>query len=321
MARVPYDPELLPAIEAFRAMSGPSLQAAAIPFIRDRIQAAAESVDLDALATAHGLSIRELEVPGDETGPSTIVTALTPAARVSAGASIFYVHGGGMVMGHRLDNIAELAALAQRFAVPVITVDYRLAPEHPFPAAADDVLRAWRWVSNNAGDLGIDAAKILLTGVSAGGGLAGGLALRLRDGTGIQPSALALLWPMLDERNNSGSSHDYSGTSVWDQESNELGWSSLLGPDRHDVSPYASPSRTADVSGLPPLLLEVGSAEVFRDEVVEFASRVWAAGGQAELHVWAGAFHGFERFAPESRVAQAASAARLTWFARYLGMG
>ncbi|WP_218027250.1 alpha/beta hydrolase [Nocardia vaccinii] len=300
-------------------MSGPSLQAAAIPFIRGRIAAAAESVDLEALAGVHGLSIREFEIPGDDTGPSTIATAVAPASQLSAGAAIFYVHGGGMVMGHRLDSIAELAALAERFAVPVITVDYRLAPEHPFPAAADDVLRAWRWVTSNAGELSIDATKILLTGVSAGGGLAGGLALRLRDGAGTQPSALALLCPMLDEHNDSGSSRDYSGTSVWDRESNELGWASLLGPDRHDVSPYASPSRAVDVSGLPPLLLEAGSAEVFRDEVVEFASRVWEAGGQAELHVWAGAFHGIERFAPESRVAQAASDARLTWFARQLG--
>ena len=170
----------------------------------------------------------------------------------------------------------------------------------------------------HAAELGVDPSSLILVGGSSGGGLAAGLALRLRDEKLQTPLAVCLLSPMLDDRNESVSSHDYDGTSLWDRGSNLMGWDAFLGAERSTVSAYAAPARATDLSGLPPTYLEVGSSEVFRDEVTEFASRLWAAGNLAELHVWAGGFHGFATFAPQARVSVASVTTRNDWLGRML---
>jgi acetyl esterase/lipase len=126
---------------------------------------------------------------------------------------------------------------------------------------------------------------------------------------------------MLDDRERTASSIELDGDGVWDRTSNRTGWSALLGARRGgpDVSSYAAPARTADFGGLAPTYIDVGSAETFRDEVVEYATRIWQAGGAAELHVWPGAYHCFEMVAPRAVVARAALAARRAWIARMLG--
>ena len=206
----------------------------------------------------HRVSARTFEVPGDETGPASEITLFSPES-VAAGRGVFYIHGGGMVMGHRLDDADDHIALVEQLQVPVIAVSYRLAPEDPFPAAADDVQRAWLWVVEHATELGVDPSGLILMGASAGGALAAGLALRLRDENVQLPLAVSLIAPMLDDRNDSVSSHDYDGTSIWDRGSNMMGWDAFLGAERTAVSAYAAPARATDLSGLPPTYLEVGS--------------------------------------------------------------
>lgn len=297
------------------ATYGPTMPSHVLPIARAAF--AQEVRGLDELVAGRQVSARTLEVPGDETGPASSVTVFSPES-IAEGCAVFYIHGGGMVMGHRLGGAEDLVSLAEQLQVPVITVDYRLAPENPFPAAADDVRRTWLWVVEQAAELGFDPSRLILLGASAGGGLAAGLALRLRDEKLQLPLAVGLLSPMLDDRNESVSSRDYDGTSLWDRGSNLMGWDALLGEERSTVSEYAAPARAADLSRLPPTFLEVGSSEVFRDETTELASRLWAAGNLAELHVWAGGFHGFSTFAPEARVSAASLTTRNDWLRRML---
>jgi len=136
-----------------------------------------------------------------------------------------------------------------------------------------------------------------------------------------QPIGQMLLCPMLDDRNDSPSAYQMAGIGVWDRGANEVGWTALLGRARGgaEVSEYAAPARAEDVSGLPPAYIDVGSAETFRDEAVLYASRIWQAGGVAELHVWPGGFHGFQGLAPQAALSQVAKAAPLNWLRRLLG--
>ncbi len=174
--------------------------------------------------------------------------------------------------------------------------------------------------AEHARELGIDADRIIIGGKSAGGGLAAALALLTRDRGGPAPIGQLLLCPMLDDRNTTFSSHQMAGVDIWDRTSNATGWQALLG-DRFgapDLSPYAAPARATDLSGLPPAYIDVGSVETFRDEDVAYADALWRAGGQAELHVWPGAFHGFDSLAPEAALSQDARDARTRWLRRVL---
>ena len=132
-----------------------------------------------------------------------------------------------------------------------------------------------------------------------------------------------LACPMLDDRNQTPSSHELDGEGIWDRTSNLTGWQALLGGPcgGPDVSPDAAPARATDRSGLPPAFLDVESVETFRDETVDYAARIWRAGGSAELHVWPGGFHGFDLLAPEAALSRSARAARIDWLRRLLGTG
>ncbi|NBH09893.1 alpha/beta hydrolase fold domain-containing protein, partial [Amycolatopsis sp. SID8362] len=142
-----------------------------------------------------------------------------------------------------------------------------------------------------------------------------------RDRGGPSLAGQLLLCPMLDDRNDSPSAIELDGRGLWDRTANNVGWTAYLGDRRGtaEVPPYAAAARAEDLSGLPPAFLDVGTAETFRDEVVAYASRLWQAGGEAELHVWPGGFHGFDSLAPKARISRAARAARLTWLRRLLG--
>jgi acetyl esterase/lipase len=159
-----------------------------------------------------------------------------------------------------------------------------------------------------------------VAGGSAGGGLAAAVALLARDRGGPPLLAQLLMCPMLDDRNDTPSAQQMAGLGVWDRTSNETGWTALLGAARGgpDVSPYAAPARATDLSGLPPAFIDVGSAETFRDEAVTYASRIWQAGGVAELHVWPGGFHGFAALAPQAAVSREANNAQRSWLRRVL---
>jgi acetyl esterase/lipase len=172
----------------------------------------------------------------------------------------------------------------------------------------------------HAAELGVDPARVIVGGVSAGGGLSAAVALLARDRGGPALAGQLLICPMLDDRNNTPSARQMAGLGVWDQSANNTGWTALLGDARGgpDVSPYAAPARATDLSGLPPAFVDVGSAETFRDEDVAYATRIWQAGGSAELHVWPGGFHAFFGMVPGASVSKAAIAAQRDWLRRLL---
>ncbi len=225
-----------------------------------------------------------------------------------------------MVIGDRFGGVD--LEWVQRFDAVAISVEYRLAPEHPDPAPVRDCYAGLVWTAAHAGELGFDPERLIIAGGSSGGGLAAGTALMARDQGGPALAAQILLCPMLDDRNETISSHQIDGIGLWDRRSNDAGWDALLGNRRQtdQVSIYAAPARATDLSGLPPAYIDCGSAEVFRDEDVAYASAIWAAGGIAELHVWAGGFHAFDGMAPEAAVSVAAREMRTRFVARILGV-
>jgi acetyl esterase/lipase len=225
-----------------------------------------------------------------------------------------------MIMGDNLTGITAMLDLAERFTLAVVSVEYRLAPETPHPGPVEDCYAGLAWTAKNAAELGIDPARIIVGGGSAGGGLSAATALLARDRGGPALAGQLLLCPMLDDRNDTPSAIQMAGLGVWDRSANEVGWTALLGDARGgpDVSPYAAPARATDLTGLPPTFVDVGSADSFRDEDVAYATRIWQAGGVAELHVWPGGYHGFDGMAPHAAMSKAAVAARANWLGRLL---
>lgn len=252
-------------------------------------------------AERHDVSLGEIEL-----------TVFRPRGITPAGC-VYWIHGGGMVMGDRFSQIDIPLQWLTELGVVVVTVEHRLAPEATGTTPVEDCYRGLLWA---AGELGI--GTIVVAGISAGGGLAAGVTLMARDLAGPRIAAQVLICPMLDHRNDSPSSRQYEGVpGVWTREMNEFGWRSVLG-DATDVSPYASPALAEDLSGLPPTYVDTGTAEVFRDEDVAYAARLWAAGGDAELHTWAGGFHGFDAIFPDAALSRRARRMRTEWLARKL---
>jgi acetyl esterase/lipase len=260
-------------------------------------------------------------IPGAD-GAEVMLSIFTPAGHTAGSPGIYWIHGGGMVLGDRF-AAPEALDLADDHGAVVVSVEYRLAPEHPSPAPGDDCYAGLCWFAEHAAGLGVDPGRIVMGGTSAGGGLAAATALRARDQGGPSLAGLLLCCPMLDDRQITVSTGQFGDDVVWSRASNTFGWAALLG-DRagtDDVSIYEAPGRATDLSGLAPVFVDVGSADIFRDEDVAFASSVWASGGSAELHVWPGGFHGFELMAPAARISQDTVAARRRWLARTLGAG
>jgi acetyl esterase/lipase len=317
----PFDPELAGALELIKDMISPGLTLDEIAEVRQGpgIQLLA---DLD-LTMGGTFEVEDRQVPGPQGEPDISLLICRPTAPASAGARpvIYHVHGGGMVIGNNRVGVDVPLAWAQALDAVVVSVEYRLAPEHPHPAPVEDVYAGLLWTADHAAELGADPERIVIAGASAGGGLCAALALLTRDRKGPQPIGQVLMCPMLDDRNDTPSTYQMAGLGVWDRTANETGWTALLGSRRGgpDVPAYAAPARAEDLSGLPPAFLDVGSAETFRDEVVAYASRIWQAGGVAELHVWPGGFHGFDGFAPQAALSQSARAAHVNWLRRLLG--
>ncbi|MET9761926.1 alpha/beta hydrolase [Streptomyces sp. NPDC006372] len=317
----PFDPELAAALELIKDVISPGLTLDEIAGIRQGagIQMLAEP-DL----TRGGVfEVEDRHVPGPQGEPDISLLICRPTAPAASGARpvIYHVHGGGMVIGDNRAGVDGPLAWAEELDAVVVSVEYRLAPEHPHPAPIEDVYAGLLWTADHAAELGGDPERIVVAGASAGGGLCAALTLLTRDRKGPQPIGQLLMCPMLDDRNDTPSTYQMAGLGVWDRTANETGWTALLGERRGgpDVPAYAAPARAEDLSGLPPAFLDVGSAETFRDEVVAYASRIWQAGGVAELHVWPGGFHGFDGFAPQAALSQSARAAHLDWLRRLLG--
>lgn len=317
---VPYDPDLEPGLADFLArVEVIPLRAHTIHANRDHF--ATIIVPIQDQIVGRAVSWEDRTIPGPAGAPALHVTIVRPATRALAPApGVLSIHGGGMILGTRFFGTPELIDLAERFGTVGVAVEYRLAPEHPGPAQAEDCYAALQWMAAHAGELGIDPARIIASGASAGGGLSAAVALLARDRGGPHLAGQVLNCPMLDDRNDTVSARQYDGIGAWDRHNNDTAWDAICGTDRFTdrVLGYTAPARAADLSGLPPAFIEAGAAETFRDEAVAYAHRIWAAGGQAELHVWAGGFHGFSGFAPDAPVSRAANEARDSWLRRVL---
>jgi acetyl esterase/lipase len=246
----------------------------------------------------------DLIVPGPSGAPDVRVRVYrppwTPDRRSPA---LVWLHGGGFVRGSiETDHLLAARTAAATRAI-VVSVGYRLAPEAPFPAALDDALAVLHWLAGHAEHIGVDADRIGLAGVSAGGAIAAGTALAARDRDLPGPVFQALLVPVLDDRLSTPSMREFVDTPLWDRGLAEQSWRHYLGPDRAEVSPYAAPARADDLTGLPAAYIQTAAYDPLRDEGIAYAARLLAAGVPVELHHFPGTFHGSHLF-PAAAVAR-----------------
>ncbi|MGW3954815.1 alpha/beta hydrolase [Streptomyces sp. NPDC004752] len=317
----PLDPELSAALAVMGNGPREPVTPENLEVRRARDAAARPRPTAETLCADGRFEVAELCVPGPADGPDVTLVSARPAGLTGPLPLLYYLHGGAMIMGNAW---SVLPRILREWALPlelaVVSVEYRLAPGARYPGPLEDCYAGFVWAAGHAAELDIDADRIIVGGKSAGGGLAAALALLTRDRGGPVPLGQLLLCPMLDDRDNTFSGHQMTGLGLWDRTSNATAWKALLG-DRYgaeDLPPYAAPARATDLSGLPPAYVEVGSAEMFRDEDVAYANAIWQAGGQAELHVWPGAYHGFDSVAPRAALSQDARAARTRWLRRLL---
>ncbi len=316
----PFDAELRPALDAMAAAGRPEFTVANIPLIRQAPPLVPPPTD-EELRRGGAFTVSTRHVPGPAGAPDVPLLICRPAGVAAAAGCLYFIHGGGMILGDtRSGGFPGMLSHAEELGLALVSVDYRLAPETPHPGPVEDCYAGLAWTVANAAELGADPARVIVGGVSAGGGLAAAVALLARDRGGPALLGQLLVCPMLDDRNETPSARQMAGLGVWDRAANEVGWTALLGDARGgpDVSPYAAPARAADLSGLPPAFIDVGSAETFRDEDVAYATRIWQAGGAAELHVWPGGFHGFPNAVPQAALSRAATSAQRAWLRRLL---
>lgn len=285
LARV--DPELLPGLE-YSLVHPPPTSLPELADFRGNAEAPAGAGLPPGVSVrdwnADGLTLRVFTPPGPGPHPA-----------------VYWLHGGGMIAGTVALDTPYCADLCARTSAVVVAVEYRLAPEHPFPAALEDAAAGLTWLFASAAALSVDPARVAVAGSSAGGGLAAALALRNRDAGGPGLAFAYLMYPMLDASHTTASAREFSDIPTWNRGHSEFAWRCYLGTAAED-SPYAVPARAADLTGLPPTLIQTGELDLFRDEDIAFASRLLQSGVSTELHVYPGAYHGFELNCPGSAV-------------------
>ncbi|KAJ5728931.1 uncharacterized protein N7483_003439 [Penicillium malachiteum] len=291
LPRPPYDPELEPILRRFKFT--PTVTTAHIEGVRKK---SSPTVN-DALA-GREISHEERTILGSGGSSDLKVSIFRQASMTIRPASsarfenrpgILYTHGGGMIAGNRFLGIGVILDWVEEFDMVCVSIEYRIPPEHPDPTPIEDCYAGLKWTSMNAKSLGINPDCLMIAGSSAGGGLAAGTALLARDRGGPLLCAQVLICPMLDDRNVTVSS-------------------------QQKMSAYTLPLREPLTSpNSPPAFIDVGTAEVFRDEAVAYATLLWKSGVQAELHVWSGGFHGFDLLAPNATLSINAREARSAW--------
>lgn len=292
MPGVPLDAELAAALAALGDLSRQRLTPGKLAAQRERDAASRPRPTAVELRADGRFAVEELRVPGAEGRPDVTLVHARPADATGPLPVLYYMHGGGMIMGNAWSVLPKiLRDWSAPLGLAVVSVEYRLAPETPYPGPLEDCHAGLLWTVGHADGLGIDGERLIIGGKSAGGGLAAALTLLNRDrGDGPAPAGQLLQCPMLDDRLDTPSAHQMADAGLWDRSSAAVAWQAYLG-DRYgepDLPPCAAPGRATDLSGLPPTYIDVGSAETFRDENVDYAHRIWRAGGDAELHVWPG---------------------------------
>ncbi|HLZ71865.1 MAG TPA: alpha/beta hydrolase [Dehalococcoidia bacterium] len=266
------------------------------------------------LPPSEHVAAQDRMVPGPAGAPAVKVRIYRPKGIPTSTRlpGLYFMHGGGMIMGNLDADNARLSQYVEQIGCVVVSVEYRLAPENPHPAPVEDCYAGLVWTAAHAGELGIDATRLAIGGGSAGGGLAAGTALLARDRGGPALCYQMLIYPMLDDRNTTPSSYAITDVGIWDRATSLNAWQALLGDQAgtEGVSPYAAPARATDLARLPAAYLDVGTADLFRDEDIAYAQRLMQAGVPVELHVYPGAYHAFE-FALSARLTQTAHTLRM----------
>jgi acetyl esterase/lipase len=303
-------------IEQYEASMDPELRAGFVqmkPFFSSvpSDPVAARKWMAEMLAAASGewpknerVTVENRSIPGPSGAPDVPIRIYAPAARTGAVPGLLYIHGGGFTLGGLDTEDSSCQHIVGEVGCVVVSVDYRLAPEHTFPAAPEDCYAALKWMVAHAEQLGIDPARIGVRGGSAGGGLCAAVALMARDRKEVKLIFQMPLYGCLDDRHITPSSHQMDAEDmVWGRPASLLGWREYLGEDHQgNVSLYAAPARAEDLSGLPPAYMMIGELDLMRDENIEYATRLLQAGVPTELHVYPGAFHGFEGLVPNAAV-------------------
>ena len=299
------DPELLAPLEGQMAVVGAGLSQhgiAAMRAMNDQLNAAAKAQQ----PPVAGVTSVDRTVPGAPGEPDVAVRIYQPAERAAGLPALLWIHGGGYVVGNVEGTDLYVRRLVQAVGCLAVSVEYRRAPEAPFPAPLEDCYAALKWLAASAAELGVDARRLAIGGASAGGGLAAGLALLARDRAEVAVMFQLLIYPMLDDRNIVPASAIVPDSLLWSRANNRIGWQAYLGaePGGENVSAYAAAARAVDLAGLPPAYIPVGELDLFLQENIDYAARLMQAGVPAELHVYPGAYHGFENMAPDSVVGQ-----------------
>lgn len=253
-----------------------------------------------------GLSIRDEMIEVDEDGTSVRVRIYTPDGRHSTSPAVLWCHGGGYIIGRPEQVERNSIALAKELGIVVVAVDYRLAPEHPFPTPFNDCFAALQWLHREADTLGVDRDRIAVGGESAGGGIAAALALAARDRGSPLLAFQLLIYPMLDDRTTKRRDMDTRHLKMWSFKSNVYAWRALLGRKAGEagVSDYAAPSRSENLSRLPPAWIGVGTFDLFYEESLVYAQRLRSSGVGVQVEVVEGAYHLFDQLSPNAPVAR-----------------
>lgn len=283
---------------------------------RDSIMALRESMAANAVEPPPSdVEVREERVPS-AAGEVPVFVHRRPSEETQP--CLLWMHGGGYILGAAQEDRAR--GIAENLDCTVVSVEYRLAPEHPFPAGPEDCWAALGWVVENADALKIDPGRLAIGGASAGGGMAAGLALMNRDRDGPPLALQLLLYPMIDNLHDTPSGR-YTNHPVWNRQTSFNAWEMYLdGTPGEDASPYAAAARATDLAGLPPAYVCVGSEDLFRDEDIDYARRLIAAGVPCELAVYPGLFHGGDAFMPTAAVSRRLEASYQAALAQRLGL-
>ncbi len=251
-------------------------------------------------------AVIERMIPRPKGGPKGAPDVPVYIAGATAGKSkpaVLHIHGGGFIAGSAADSRRDIQELASNHDCIAISVDYRLAPETPFPGALEDNYTALFWMYTHAEELGIDRSRIAIKGESAGGGHAAALAIAARDRGEVPLCLQVLIYPMLDDRTGSTVPvPPYIGHYMWTAASNRFGWTSLLGKAAGSTQPPTGsvPARVQNLAGLPSAWIGVGSIDLFANEDLEYGRRLMEAGVSTELHLVPGGYHGFDIFVPQA---------------------
>lgn len=270
---------------------------------------------------AADLSIRNIYIPAiEDSGRKIRLRVYKPTPEPASAPVLLWLHGGGYVIGRpEMDDLVCMG-YARELGIAVVSVDYRLAPKHPFPAGLHDAYTALAWVASQESVMGFDTTRIAVGGQSAGGGLAAALAQMAHDRREIPLAFQLLIYPMLDDRTALRTDIDDRENRTWTQKSNRYAWEAYLGGKygAETVPQYAVPARREDLAELPPAWIGVGDLDIFHDENLAYGRRLVESGVACETRVFPGAFHGFDRFAPESSMVRDFNQTQIAALRKYL---